>query len=174
MKLNTMKKLTMLLILSSMAMGYAGCTDAGGKKKVDNTALLFLAQSPVLPNEDEAICLQAYYLANSCVAGPQVFNPAVGCTRATLNTMSVVNGTVTQQVTALRSCVEAAVRDATQPCNLTQFQYTTASQAAAGVFKAKCSVAEYAITTVTVVGTTTTTTTATAKTKQDLTGLLKF
>ncbi len=163
MKLNTIKKLTMILILSSVAMIAESCSKSGAKEKVDNTALLYLVNSPSAPDADQQICLQAYFMANSCVAGTtQQFNAGVGCAHATLSALPTTNGTVNQQVTALRSCVEKAVRDATQPCNLPQFNYTQASQAASGVFKTTCSVAEYAIAP------------ATAKTKQDLTSLLKY
>ncbi|MDZ4724769.1 MAG: hypothetical protein SH817_01325 [Leptospira sp.] len=160
MKVNTMKKLGLILMVSTSLLALASCKS---EKKEDNTALLYLINDRTVPDSDQALCLTAYGLANSCVAGStQQFNPGVGCGKATLGALSTTNGTVTEQMTALKACVEAAVKDPVQPCNLPQFSYAAASQAAAGVFKTKCSVAEYAIAP------------ATAKTKQDLTGLLKY
>jgi hypothetical protein len=158
-----MKKMAMLLIITSLGMIVAGCNDSTADERKLDTALLYLVNTPAAPDDNQTICITAYSLANSCVSGTvQLFNPGTGCAHATLNALVTTNGTITEQVTALRECVRAAVNDPIQPCNLPQFSYATAGQVFTNYLKAKCSVAEYTIAP------------ATTKTKQDLTSLLKY
>lgn len=163
MKLNINKSMTMLLLIISIGTIVAACKSETSEDRKIDSALLFLVGNRAAPNEEQTICLTAYTLANSCVTGTvQLFNPGLGCARETISGLSTTNGTATEQLTALRECVRAAVNDPIQPCNMPQFSYATAGQVFTNYLKAKCSVAEYTIAP------------ATAKTKQDITSLLKY
>ncbi|TGL60057.1 hypothetical protein EHQ58_06040 [Leptospira ognonensis] len=163
MKLNIMKKMAMLLILLSMGMIMAGCKSESSDDRNVDTALLYLANTPAAPDDNQTICLTAYTLANSCVTGTvQLFNPGRGCAQATLSALPAANGTITEQMTALRECVRKAVNDPIQPCNLPQFSSATAGQVVSGYIKAKCDAADVTIAP------------ATTATKVNLTGLLIY
>lgn len=163
MKLNSMKKLTILLFISTMAMITVSCKTEDNSNRGLNTALLYLVNDRTTPDPDQVVCLQAYSLANSCVSGSlQLFNAGVGCSKATIGSVDATKGTTSEQMAALRECVRAAVNDPIQPCNMPQFSYPTAGQVVTNYIKAKCSVAEYTIAP------------ATVKTKNDITSLLKY
>lgn len=163
MKLNIMKKMAMLLFVLSLGMIVASCKSESSDDRNVDTALLYLANTPAAPDENQTICLTAYALANSCVTGTvQLFNPGKGCAQATLSALPAANGTITEQVTALRTCVSKAVNDPIQPCNLPQFSSATAGQVVTGYIKAKCDAASITIAP------------ATTPTTVNLTGLLVY
>lgn len=163
MKLNITKSMAMLFIMISMGLIASSCKSESSEDRKTDQALLYLVNSPATPNENQFVCLSAYSLANSCVTGTvQLFNPGVGCANATLDALPTTNGTINEQMIALRECVRKAVNDPIQPCNLPQFSYATAGQVVTNYIKAKCDVAEYTIAP------------STTATKVNLTGLLKY
>jgi hypothetical protein len=126
MKKNTKIKISLLALSLAVAASF-GCSD-NGLKSQDNPAILqFLIGQQGLSNEaNQRKCVFAYGLANSCVGGTQFFNSGVGCTSPAVKDEATYD--------ALISCINKAINDPVQPCNVTQFKYAFASQALAGAF----------------------------------------